>query len=127
MSGTAQITNGLVNNQDLLMASPLINIKGAGTANLVSEVLDYRLTLQRTKALSEAEQADAEDLKNMLIPVNVSGTFAKPNIKVDTKAIVLETQKEKIEEKKTELKEKLDEKIGEKLKGPAGDLLKSLF
>jgi len=127
MSGTAQITNGLVNNQDLLMASPLINIKGAGTANLVSEVLDYRLTLQRTKALSEAEQADAEDLKNMLIPVNVSGTFAKPSIKVDTKAIVLETQKEKIEEKKTELKEKLDEKIGEKLKGPAGDLLKSLF
>ncbi|WP_020161625.1 AsmA family protein [Cycloclasticus pugetii] len=127
MSGTAQITNGLVNNQDLLMASPLVNIKGAGTANLVSEVLDYRLTLQRTKALSEAEQADAEDLKNMLIPVNVSGTFAKPSIKVDTKAIVLETQKEKIEEKKTELKEKLDEKIGEKLKGPAGDLLKSLF
>jgi AsmA protein len=40
---------------------------------------------------------------------------------------VLATQKEKIEEKKTELKEKLDEKIGEKLKGPAGDLLKSLF
>jgi len=127
MSGSAQITNGLVKNQDLLVASPLINIKGEGTAHLVSEKLDYRLELQRTKALSEAELADSKDLKNILIPVNVAGTFAKPSIQLDVKAIVLATQKEKIEEKKTELKEKLNEKIGEKLKGPAGDLLKSLF
>jgi len=127
MSGSAQITNGLVKNQDLLVASPLINIKGKGTAHLVSEKLDYQLTLQRTKALSEAEQADAKDLKNILIPVNVSGTFAEPSIQLDAQAIVLATQKEKVEEKKAELKEKLDEKIGEKLKGPAGDLLKSLF
>ena len=127
MSGSAQIRNGLVKNQDLLVTSPLINIKGEGTAHLVSEKLDYQLTVQRTKALSGEEQADSKDLKNMLIPVNVTGTFAKPSIQVDVKAIVLATQKEKIEEKKTELKEKLDEKIGEKLKGPAGDLLKSLF
>lgn len=127
MSGSAQITNGLVKNQDLLVVSPLINIKGEGTAHLVSEKLDYQLTVQRTKALSGEEQADSKDLKNMLIPVNVTGTFAKPSIQVDVKAIVLATQKEKIDEKKTELKEKLNEKIGEKLKGPAGDLLKSLF
>ncbi|HAI96055.1 MAG TPA: AsmA family protein, partial [Methylococcaceae bacterium] len=65
--------------------------------------------------------------KNVLVPVNVAGTFAKPRIQLDVKQIVLATQKEKIDEKKAELKEKLDEKIGEKLKGPAGDLLKSLF
>lgn len=127
MSGSAQITNGLVKNQDLLVASPLVNITGEGSANLVSEVLDYRLTLQRTKARTEAEQADSKDLNNMLIPVNVAGTFAKPSIQLDVKAIVLATQKEKIDEKKAELKEKLNEKIGEKLKGPEGDLLKSLF
>lgn len=127
MSGSAKITNGLIDNQDLLMASPLVSIEGAGSANLVSEVLDYRLTLQRTKAKSDTELADPKDLKNILIPVNVRGTFAEPRVNLDVKAIVLATQKEKIEEKKTELKEKLNEKIGEKLKGPAGDLLKSLF
>ncbi len=127
MSGSAQITNGLVNNKDLLVASPLINITGAGTASLVSEALDYRLTLQRTKALSETEAADSKDLKNLLIPVNVAGTFAEPSVQLDVKALVLATQKEKIEEKKAELKEKLNEKINEKLKGKAGDLLRSLF
>ncbi|MGB1741632.1 MAG: AsmA family protein [Cycloclasticus sp.] len=127
MSGSTQITNGLAKNRDLLVTSPLVNITGEGSANLVSEALDYRLTLQRTKALSEAEKADSKDLKNVLVPVNVAGTFEQPRIQLDVKQIVLETQKEKIDEKKAELKEKLDEKIGEKLKGPAGDLLKSLF
>ena len=127
MSGSAQITNGLLNNNDLLVVSPLINIKGAGTANLVTEKLDYQLGLQRTKATTDREKADTKDLKNVLIPVNISGTFAAPKVRLDVKAIVLATQKEKIEEKTQELREKLNEKIDKKLKGKVGDLLKGLF
>lgn len=126
MSGTAQITNGLVNNKDLLVVTPLVNVAGAGKANLVSEKIDYKLTLQRTKA-SAAEEAGSGDAKNILIPVNVAGTFSEPKISLDVKSMVMETQKAKIEEKKEELKEKVQEKIGEKLKGSAGELLKKLF
>ncbi len=127
MSATAKISNGLIQNNDLLISSPVINVKGEGNASLVNEKLDYRLSLQRTKALSEAEQADKKDLKNLLIPVNVGGTFAEPSIQLDVKAILLATQQEKIDEKKEELKAKLNEKLNEKLKGKAGDLLKGLF
>jgi len=127
MSASAKIMNGLVQNDDLLISSPLINVVGAGSADLVSEKLDYRLTLQRTKALSEAELADTKDLKNLRVPVNVAGTFAEPSIQLDVKAILLATQQEKIEEKKQELKDKLQDKLNEKLKGRAGELLKGLF
>ncbi|MEW5008737.1 MAG: AsmA family protein [Cycloclasticus sp.] len=127
MSASAKITNGLVQNDDLLISSPLINIEGAGNANLVNEKLDYRLTLQRTKALSDTELADKKDLKNLRVPVNVAGTFAEPSIQLDVKAILLATQQEKIEEKKQELKDKLQDKLNEKLKGRAGELLKGLF
>ena len=131
MSGSATINNGLVKNNDLLITSPLMQVKGAGQANLVNEQLDYRLSLQRTKALSEAEQADKKDLKNLIIPVNVNGTFANPSIKLDVQAILLATQQEKIDQKKQQLKEKLEKKIndklGDKLKGQAGELLKGLF
>ena len=127
MSASAKIMNGLVQNDDLLISSPLINVVGAGSADLVSEKLDYRLTLQRTKALSEAELADTKDLKNLRAPVNVAGTFAEPSIQLDVKAILLATQQEKIEEKKQELKDKLQDKLNEKLKGRAGELLKGLF
>ena len=131
MSGSATINNGLVKNNDLLITSPLMQVKGEGQANLVNEQLDYRLSLQRTKALSEAEQADKKDLKNLIIPVNVNGTFANPSIKLDVQAILLATQQEKIDQKKQQLKEKLEKKIsdklGDKLKGQAGELLKGLF
>ena len=131
MSGSANIVNGLVKNNDLLITSPLIQVKGEGQANLVNEQLDYRLSLQRTKALSDAEQADKKDLKNVLIPVNVGGTFVEPSIQLDVKAILLATQKGKIDKKKQEIEEKLQKKINEKLddklKGKAGELLKGLF
>ena len=124
LSGSAKITNGLVNNQDLIVATPLVNVNGAGTANLVNEKLNYRLEIQRTKALSDA---DKKDLKNITLPVNIKGTFAEPSIQLDVKAIVLATQQEKIEEKTQEIKEKINKKIDEKLKGKVGDLLKGLF
>ena len=100
-----------------------MNVKGKGNASLVSETIDYELTLQRTKATTEAE-AGSDDAKNLLIPVNVAGTFAEPKISLDVKAMGMATQKVKIDEKKEELKEKINEKIDKKLKGKAGELLK---
>jgi len=125
-SGTAQINGGVINNQDLIVTTPLVNVAGVGTANLVNEQIDYQLTLQRSKS-SAAKEMDSKDIKNILIPVKINGTFAEPNVSLDVKAIVMNTQKEKIEEQKEALKKKITEKINEKLKGPAGELLKSLF
>jgi len=125
-SGTAQINDGLINNQDLIVITPLVNVAGVGTANLVNERIDYQLTLQRSQN-STAEEVDSKDIKNTLIPVKINGTFAEPNVSLDVKAMVMNTQKEKIEEQKEALKKKITEKINEKLKGPAGELLKSLF
>jgi AsmA protein len=126
MSGSVRFTNGLVNNSDLIIATPLVKVKGAGKANLVNEAIDYKLTLQRTKA-SSAEEAGSDDMKNIVIPVNIGGTFIEPRVSLDVKAIVMESQKAKIYEKKKELKQKLNDKIDEKLKGVAGELLKGLF
>jgi AsmA protein len=125
-SGTAQINDGLVNNQDLIVTTPLVNVAGVGTANLVNEQIDYQLTLQRSKS-SDAEEGDSKDIKNILIPVNISGTFAEPSVSLDVKAMVMKTQKAKIDEQKEALKKKINENIDEKLKGVAGELLKGLF
>jgi len=117
ISGSATIIHGLVNNKDLIVATPLVNITGKGTANLVNEKIDYRLAMQRTKALSDDEKADAKDINNTAIPVDIRGTFANPSFKLDVKAMVLSSQKEKIDEKKEELKNKLQDKLGDSLKG----------
>ncbi|ORU90212.1 MAG: AsmA family protein [Cycloclasticus sp. symbiont of Poecilosclerida sp. M] len=136
LSGTATITNGLVRNSDLLAASPVLNLQGKGTVDLIREKIDYRMFIKRTKALEADEASDKNDLKNMTIPINITGTFSKPSISLDVQAMVMEFQREKIDEKATELKEKLNKKLdksssadeeeGDK-KINAGDLLKGLF
>ena len=125
-SGTAQINDGIINNQDLIVTTPLVNVVGVGTTNLVNEQINYQLTLQRSKS-STAEALDSKDIKNTLVPVKINGTFAEPNVSLDVKAMVMNTQKAKIDEQKEALKKKITEKINEKLKGPAGERLKSLF
>jgi AsmA protein len=125
-SGTAQINDGLINNQDLIVITPLVNVAGVGSANLVNEQIDYQLTLQRSKS-NPSEEVDSKDIKNTLIPVKINGTFAEPNVSLDVKAMVMNTQKAKIDAQKEALKKKITENIDEKLKCVAGELLKGLF
>jgi AsmA protein len=94
LSGSAQIVNGLVRNDDLKVQSPdLLNVSGKGSANLPAQTLDYRVTVGQ-------------------YPIVISGPFAKPKFRVDTSALL----KEKVEEKKAEAKEKLEQKLEQKLK-----------
>ncbi len=116
ISGSAQISNGWVNNNDLSIKTPIVNIQGSGNANLVSEKIDYVLNLQRVTSSTAT-----------LIPVTVKGSFSKPDVSLDVKSMVMESQKAKIDEKKQQLQEKLNKKIDQKLKGKVGELLKGLF
>ena len=121
LSGTAKITNGVVNNQDFNMQSPLLHVTGAGKADLVKENLDYLLKTSIVGSLQGQGGADLEKLKGVTIPVRVSGPFSKPSYKPDLSAALSDTVKqkaeEKVEEKKQEVKQKLEDKLKSKLKG----------
>jgi AsmA protein len=94
LSGIAQIRNGIVQNNDLKVQSPdLVNVSGAGSADLPRETLDYRVSVGQ-------------------YPVVISGPFSSLTFRVDTSALL----KGKVEEKKTEAKEKVEQKLEQKLK-----------
>jgi AsmA protein len=94
LSGTAQITNGVVQNNDLKVQSPdLLNVSGKGSADLPRQTLDYTVTVSQ-------------------YPIVISGPFSSPKFRVDTSALL----KGKVEEKKTEVKEKIEQKLEQKLK-----------
>lgn len=128
LSGTATITNGLVSNNDLLVKSAVMQVQGAGTADLVSEKLDYGVTATLVDTLE-----GKGELTGRPIPVRISGTFAEPKVGVDMNAALkqeikkqIEKQIEKklgvgVEEKKEEvqqdLEKKLEDKVQDKLKG----------
>ena len=98
LDGTAQIRNGVVQNNDLKIQSPdLLNVTGKGSANLPKETLDYTVILGS-------------------YPLGIGCTFSKPCFRPDWDAILKKQLGGKVEEKKEKIQQKFEEKLKDKLK-----------
>jgi len=93
LSGTAQITGGVVKNKDLLMKSPLLRINGAGEASLPTEQIDYLVTATLVGTIKGQEGEGLQDLAGLPIPVRVTGSFAQPDWKLDLRSAMEEKVK----------------------------------
>ncbi|MGR9114405.1 MAG: AsmA family protein [Gammaproteobacteria bacterium] len=126
IKGSANVTNGLIVNKDLVANSSKLRVTGEGQADLKTEQLNYQVKARLIEA--KATATEPEKLSRMPVIINVAGTFDKPAYTLDVANMLLEKNKEKIEQKKEELLEKLDKKL-EKQLGPGGasDLLKRFF
>lgn len=120
ISGSAKIVNGLVRNDDLKALSSRLRVDGEGSANLVSEQLDYKIN---AKLIKKATDERPEKVKGVPLILKIGGNFSKPSYTLDIPAMLLEKNKEKIDKKKDEVLKKLDEKLGPGV----GDVLKGFF
>ena len=121
ITGTAQIKNGLVKNNDLYADASKLKVKGKGTANLVSEKLDYTVNAKLLKR--KATETEPEKIKGIPIIVDIGGTFSEPSYKLNLALMLTEKNKEKFNKKKDKLLEKVDKKLGKDV----GDLLRGFF
>jgi AsmA protein len=117
LKGTGVIKQGVVDNQDLYLASPVLRVTGKGRVNLVKEQMNYLLTTKIVGSLKGQGGADASKLRGVAIPVRISGDVRDPSIKVDLAAALKANAEHKIEEK---IQEKVKDKLGK-------DVLKGLF
>jgi AsmA protein len=92
-------------------------VNGAGTLDLVSQKLDYKLQTNLYQVPPEDAGAEMQDLKTAQIPVRVSGTLADMKIRPDFDALVKAETKQKVDEKTKELTDKLKDKLGKWLGG----------
>ena len=130
MSGSAVITNGVLNNPDLLAKSPFLRVTGAGSVNLVAETLDYLIKPVIVSTAVGQGGEGLEELKGVPVPVKLTGPYAAPDYSIDWAQVVTGSQKAKLEEKKAEVKQQLDKKKDEakqKLENKLNDKLKGLF
>ncbi|PKH01704.1 AsmA family protein [Psychromonas sp. MB-3u-54] len=132
LTGNFTIDNGIVNNQKLLMLSPVMRLDGNGLADIVKETLDYRLSV--TPLSKSTETTEQSDLSGLVIPLLIKGPFSDPKFTLDTEGAIkerLNMEKKRLEEKlKKESQQKIEEqknKLEEKVKDKLGDKLKNLF
>ena len=103
LSGTVTFTNGLAQNKDLLMKSPLLRVTGAGRADLPSETIDYRVHAKIVGTSKGQGGKELEELSGVTIPIRITGTFAEQKYALDAESLgrgLAESKVKEIIEKK---------------------------
>ncbi|CCH49838.1 AsmA family protein [Pseudodesulfovibrio piezophilus] len=85
--GSANIRQGHVTNNDLLMKSPLLRVTGKGWADLPDNTVDYLSTVTVVGTLKGQDGASIEELTGLPLPISIKGSLDAPQIGLDTKAL----------------------------------------
>jgi len=78
MTGSAKLSNGVARNDDLVLLSPVVRVRGAGTVDLPQDRIDYRAEAELVQSCAGIGR---RDLSGHLIPVSIVGPIADPAIK----------------------------------------------
>jgi AsmA protein len=116
LTGTFNIDDQLITNNDFLMKSPLFRMQGEGEIDLASESLNY-LTTVSIVTISEGQGGkNRSDLVGLNIPVRFFGNLLAPSYKIDFGEMLKQFARSKVKEEGDKIKEKLGEEAGELLK-----------
>ena len=75
------VKNGLVSTANTALVSPLIRLTVSGNADLIKELLDFRLEPKLVGTFKG--QGDTEDRSGLMVPVLVAGSFSSPKFRPD--------------------------------------------
>ena len=120
ITGTATIRNGVVRNDDLAGASPLLRVAGKGEVDLPRERIDYQVTATVVNTATGQGGKELERLKQVPVPIRIQGSLADPSISLDIEALVREAAKDEV---KTRVEEEIDKRLGDDA-APVKELLK---
>ncbi len=118
------INNGVASTTQATLQSPFLSVLAVGKADLVNEILDFRVEPKVVKKL--ASQDKEKVYSNVTVPVLVSGTFSAPKFSPDLESLAKQQIQEKLLE--SDKVQKYIEKKGlKKYEEPAKNLLKNFL
>jgi AsmA protein len=106
---SADIKNGVATTRDLEIASRNLHVTGGGTANLVTDTIDYRVkatVLAGSPANSSASGAPLVD-----VPVTITGTFASPKVRPDLRGLAESLLRRQVRKQKGRLEQQLLDRL----------------
>ncbi|MBR9788730.1 MAG: AsmA family protein [Vibrionaceae bacterium] len=124
MTATLKLNKGVVSTDDMKAQSPLLRVRGKGKANYLNETVDFTISTSIVGTLEGQGGKNIDELKDITIPINVSGKWADPKFKL----VFDDVLKQKAQKEIDRGVEKLTDKIkDEKTKEAVDGLLKNLF
>lgn len=80
---SADVAQGIASTKDLDIASRQLRVTGAGTANLATEAINYRLQVAVLQGATTASAAPAATGALLTVPVDVTGTLSDFKVRPD--------------------------------------------
>ncbi|MBC3881085.1 AsmA family protein [Undibacterium sp. LX40W] len=125
LSASIVFNDGIGKSDDLDMKSPFLRVGGIGTVNLRENKLDYTARVMVVNTATGQDGTDLSQLKDISIPVRLSGPFEQLSYQILFAQIGSDALKTAfkakaapvLEEKKQELKQKVNDQLKDKLKG----------
>jgi AsmA protein len=111
------IRDGVAHNDDLSAKSPLLRLGGNGDIDIGAGAMDYVAKATVVGTLEGQGGKELAQLKGVTVPVRIAGPFDALKYSLDTRSLVTESAKAKVEQKTEEVKEKAREQL---LKGIFG-------
>jgi AsmA protein len=99
LSGTFDITDGVLKNDDLLLLNPLLRVRGAGRADIAARTVDYRLT-PKAVATTEGQGGEVQE-EGVAVPVIVEGPWHDISYRPDLKSVIQDAVKDPAKVKQT--------------------------
>lgn len=116
--GQFTLSDGIANNQKLVMLSPVMRLDGTGQSDTIKQTINYKLGV--TPLDKSDENTDYLDLSGVTIPLVITGTYTEPKFKLDTDGAV----KAQIKANKKKLKKKAQKVLEDKIKDSSNEQLK---
>ncbi len=124
MTATLKIDKGNVTTNDLTMQSPALRIHGQGKANYLNETVDFTVSTSVVGSLKGQGGKDVDELRDVTVPINVSGSWSEPKYKIVFDDVLKQKAKKEVDRGIEKLSDKIKD---EDTKKAVDSLLKGLF
>jgi len=125
VSATGTVTDGIFQNDDLLIELPFIRLTGGGIVDLPAAEVNYAVearVLDNPELGAGMTAAELKDFTKTVVPVRITGPLASPSVRPDIEAVFRQQVEGAIEEEKEKLKNRLmDRLFGGEGKEQSGD------
>jgi len=101
ITGTANIRNGVLDNQDLRGASPLLRVEGAGQVDIAREQIDYRARAMVVGTLTGQDGRALDELRQIPVPIRLTGSLRQPRVAIDLEALLRERAEQELRRRAT--------------------------
>ncbi|MBN1240618.1 MAG: AsmA family protein [Gammaproteobacteria bacterium] len=134
VSASGVVEDALLSNRDLNVTLDYLRLDGEGTVNLLNDALDFDLTATFVDSPKLQSEPLMAGLAGDMLPLEVGGTIAAPEVKPDYAALVRaraqEAVTERVDEERQEVEQRVEqesEEAREEIRDRVRDRLRNIF